>query len=69
MGTGFPISSYTQQKLNKRSSTESEIVGVDNFMTSIPWKRNFLNAQNYDVTENSFFQDNKSAIILENSGK
>ena len=33
MGTGFPISSYTQKKLNKRSSTESDILGVDDFMS------------------------------------
>ena len=50
MGTGSPISSSTKQKLNTRSLTESEIVGVDDFMLSIIWTRNFLNAQEYDVT-------------------
>ena len=69
MGTGFPISSSTKQKLNTRSSTESEIVGVDDFMPSILWTRNFLNAQDYDVTENIIFQDNKRAILLEKNGK
>ena len=49
MGTIFPISSSTKQKLNTRTLTESEIVGVNNFMPSI-WTRNFLNAQDYDVT-------------------
>jgi hypothetical protein len=28
MGRGFPISTSTKQKLNTRSSTESELVGV-----------------------------------------
>ena len=56
-GTGFPILSSTKQKLNTRSSTESEIVGVDDFMPSIIWTRNFMNAQDYDVTENIIFQD------------
>ena len=32
MGKGFPIGSSTKQKLNTRSSTESELVGVDDMM-------------------------------------
>ena len=50
MGIGFPISSSTKQKFNTRSSKELEIVGVDDFMPSILWTRNFLDAQDYDVT-------------------
>ena len=59
IGTGFLIPSSTKQKLKTRSSIESEVVGVDDFMPSILWKRNFLNAQNYDVTENNIFLDNR----------
>ena len=69
MGTGLPILYSTKQKLNTRSSKESEIVGVDNFMPSILWTRNFLNAQDYDFTENIIFQVKKSEIILEKNGK
>ena len=50
MGTGSPISSYTKKNLNTRNSTEKEIVGVDDFMPSNIRTRNFLNAQDYDVT-------------------
>jgi hypothetical protein len=32
MGRGFPIVSSTKQKLNTQSSTESELVGVDDMM-------------------------------------
>ena len=40
MGRGFPIVSSTKQKLNTRSSTESELVGVDNMMPNIVvWSR------------------------------
>ncbi len=35
MGRGFPISTSTKQKLNTRSSTESELVGVDDMMPII----------------------------------
>jgi hypothetical protein len=40
MGRGFPIVSSTKQKLNTRSSTESELVGVDKMMPNIVvWSR------------------------------
>ena len=69
MGRGFPIVSSTKQKLNTRSSTESELVGVDDMMSSIIWTRYFLKEQGYDVCDNIIFQDNKSSILLERNGK
>jgi hypothetical protein len=35
MGRGFPIISSTKQKLNTRSFTENELVGVDAMMPLI----------------------------------
>jgi hypothetical protein len=69
LGTGFPIVSSTKQKLNTRSSTESELVAVDDMMSSILWTRYFLKAQGYSVHDNVIFQDNKSSILLERNGK
>jgi hypothetical protein len=69
MGRGFPIVTSTKQKLNTRSSTESEIVGVDDCMPAVLWTRYFLGAQGYGVHENIVFQDNKSAILMEKNGK
>ena len=69
MGQGFPIASSTKHKINTRSSTESEIVGVDNMMSSILWTRYFLNHQGYKVNNNIIFQDNKSSMLLERNGK
>ena len=69
MGTGFPIVNSTKQKLNTRSSTESELVGVDDCMPAVCWTRYFLEAQGYGVVENIVFQDNQSAILLEKNGK
>ncbi len=37
MGQGFPIVNSTKQKLNTRSSTESELVRVDNMMPIVVW--------------------------------
>ena len=61
--------SSTKQKLNTRSSTETEIVGADDFMPAICWTRYFMEAQGYQVQDNVLFQDNKSAILLEKNGK
>jgi hypothetical protein len=65
MGRGFPISVSTKQKLNTRSSTENELVGVDDMMPIICWTRYFLLAQGYGIIENLLLQDNKSSILLE----
>ncbi len=69
MGRGFPIVSSTKQKLTTRSSTESELVGVDNMMPIIVWSCYFLMAQGYSVTQNLLLQDNKSSMLLEKNGK
>ncbi len=56
LGRGFPISASTKQKLNTRSSTESELVGVDDMMPIILWTRYFLLAQGYGIIENLLLQ-------------
>ncbi len=69
MGRGFPISVSTKQKLNTRSSTESELVGVDDIMLIICWTCYFLLLQGYGIIENLLLQDNKRLILLEQNGK
>jgi hypothetical protein len=58
-----------KQKMNMRSSTEGELVAVDDAATMILWMKLFLEAQGYDVEKNIVYQDNKSAILLETNGK
>jgi hypothetical protein len=69
MGRGFPISVSTKQKLNTRSSSESELVGVNDMMPIILWTRHFLLSQGYGVVENLLLQDNWSSILLERNGR
>jgi hypothetical protein len=69
MGTGFPLVSSTKQKLNTRSLTESELVGVDDVFPQILWARLFLKAQGFKVVDNVIHQDNKSTILLERNGR
>jgi hypothetical protein len=61
--------SSTKQKLNTQSSTETDIMGADDFMPAICWARYFMKAQGYGVKDIVLFQDNKSSIILEKNGK
>jgi len=58
-----------KQKLNTRSSTEAELVGVDDASVMILWTKLFLESQGYHVEKNIIYQDNKSAILLEENGK
>ena len=69
MGTGAIMCKSTKQKLNTKSSTEAEVVGASDFLPATIWARMFLSAQGYDLTENVYFQDNQSAILLERNGR
>jgi hypothetical protein len=69
LGLGFPIVNSTKHNLNTRSSTETEIVGADDFMPAICWMRYFMKAQGYGVKDNVLFQENKSYILLEKNVK
>jgi hypothetical protein len=68
MGTGSIWSSSTKQKLNTRSSTEAELVAVDDMMPQILWTRYFLINQGFNVGPSRKLQDNKGAILLEENG-
>ena len=69
MGRGKPISASRKQNINTRSSTESEIIVVDQFIPSVLWTSIVLEAWGCGVTDNIFSQDNKSAILMENNVK
>ena len=58
-----------KQKLNTKSSTEAELVGVDDMSVMVLWTQLFLEAQGWIITKNIIYQDNKSAILLETNGK
>lgn len=69
LGSGMIYSSSTRQKLNTKSSTEAELVGAGDLMPQVLWTRYFLQVQGYSVDESVMYQDNKSAILLEQNGK
>jgi hypothetical protein len=69
LGKGAMQSIARKQKMNVQSSTEGELVAVDDAATVILWTKLFLEAQGYDVEKSIVYQDNKSTILLETNGK
>ena len=65
----FIVALPTRQKINTRSSTEGELVGVNDALPQIVWTRNFLEAQGYKMGASDVYQDNQSAMLLEKNGK
>ena len=58
-----------KQKLNTRSSTKLELVAADDISVMILWTKLFMEAQGYKINRNILYQDNKSAILLEENRK
>ena len=68
MGKGAITSLSRKQKLNTRSSTEAEIVAVDDCMSQVLWTKYFLEDLGYPTEAIITQQDNSSAIKLETNG-
>ena len=59
----------TIQKLNTKSSTESEVVGFSDYLPHNIQIKNFLQYQGYHIKNNVLYQDNQSAIRMEENGR
>jgi hypothetical protein len=68
MGAGAAYSSSQKQKMNTKSSTETELVGANDVLPQILSTQYFLKAQGYG-TNNMLYQDNQSTMKLEQNGK
>ena len=69
MGVGMVHCKSSKQKLNTKSSTESEIVGMSDYVPYNLWFRNFMMAQGYEIKKNIVYQDNQSAMKMEINGR
>ena len=45
-----------------------EVGWVDDMASQILWAKSFLNHQKYNVKSKTFYEDNKSSILLETNG-
>ena len=68
-GCGVLLSKCQKQHFYTNISSEAEIVGVSDYLPNVIWERMFLEAQVFTIKENILFQDNQSAIKIEEDGK
>jgi hypothetical protein len=68
LGTGAAYSASKKQKLNTNSSTEAELVRIDDILPQALWTKYFMEAQGYG-TKAIMAQDNQSTIWLADNGK
>ena len=69
LGHGTIHTKSSKQKLNTKSSTEAELVGMSDYLPYNIWMTNFLHEQGYPLSSNVIFQDNQSAIKMEINGR
>ena len=68
-GKGTIHARSSKQRLNTKSSTEAELVGVSEYLPYNIWIVNFLSEQGYHLDMNELKQDNQSAIRMEKTGE
>ena len=69
LGEGAVLHVSRKHKLNTKSSTESELVGLNDAIQDILWARMIIEGQGYTVDNNIVYQDNKSTILLAVNGR
>jgi hypothetical protein len=69
IGKGAVYSKSSVQKLNTKSSTEAELVGLSDASGQVLWTKQFLEEQGYKIGAAKIFQDNKSTIQLIANGQ
>ena len=52
LGKGAVYSKLSRHRINLRSSTKSDIIGVDNHIPGVLWALRFLGGQGFKVNEN-----------------
>ena len=79
LGQGALLAMSIKQKINTKSSTEAELVGVDDAMNFVEWVQLFVGEQLKSINNDSILkkigseiviqQDNTSTILLARNGK
>ena len=69
MGRGVIMPKSIKQKLNTKSSTESELVGASDYLAFTIYATLFWGMQGNKIENNIYFQDNESTIRFETNGR
>ena len=68
-GRGGLICKSKKQNINTKSSTEAELIGASDYLPNTLYVKMFMEAQGYPIHQATFYQDNESAIKMEQNGK
>jgi hypothetical protein len=68
-GRGGLICKSKKQSINTQSSTKAERIGASDYLPNTLFVKMFMAAQGYPISKAAFYQDNESAIKMENNGK
>jgi hypothetical protein len=69
LGRGTILAGSTKQKINTRSSTESELVAVSDALCNVLFVDNLLRGQHLIVAPIVLLQDNQSTVYMMKNGK
>ena len=58
-----------KHNINTKSSTEAELVGVDNLLGYILWAGYCMQEQGYETNALLLYQDNMSVILFKTNGR
>ena len=69
LGKGAVSSISSKQKVNSRSSTEAELIGIDDVISKVLWSKRFIEAQGFPLKATIIYRDNTSSMKLEENGQ
>ena len=69
LGKGSVASISTKQKINTSSSTEAELVSIDDVISKVLWTKRFLEHQGFEIETTVIYRDNTSSMKLEENGR
>jgi hypothetical protein len=64
----FSFFKSCKQKVNTRSSTETELIAVDGILPTVQWAKSFMKEQGYEI-ETEIKEDNCSTMLLMKNGR
>ena len=67
-GTGVLNAKSSKQKMNSRSSNETEVIGNSEYLPYNIWFEYFMEAQGYPLDSNIVWQDNEEAEKMAKNG-
>ena len=69
LGKGCIQSILTKLKVNSRSSTEAELISMDDILSKVIWTKLCMKEQGCKIVENTACRENTSAVKREINGK